>query len=185
MFMAEKLDEGTFESRLANMLDSIDEGSKKLEHWVNKKRKKKIIEGDLDKNIDIDEETESLSDTGTEDVDEDEKIEILTETAPESSYQSSKHQDIVDCIVKAGVRSELFFIDQAKREKAAAGAASSGADGVTSSPANISAEGNPGFVKQKLKYVGRGAAAARSPDTDRDMPPAARPSSCTDDDERN
>lgn len=101
MFMAEKLDEGTFESRLANMLDSIDEGSKKLEHWVNKKRKKKIIEGDLDKNIDIDEETESLSDTGTEDVDEDEKIEILTETAPESSYQSSKPQDTVDFMEQA------------------------------------------------------------------------------------
>ena len=105
MFMAERLDEVTFETRLANVLDSIDEGSKKLEHWINKKRKKKNIEGGLDKNVGIDEgpdeEIESPSETGTEDVDEDEKIEILTETAPESSYQSSKPKGTVDSMEQA------------------------------------------------------------------------------------
>ena len=105
MFMAERLDEVTFETRLANVLDSIDEGSKKLEHWINKKRKKKNIEGGLDKNVGIDEgpdeEIESPSETGTEDVDEDEKVEILTETAPESSYQSSKPKGTVDSMEQA------------------------------------------------------------------------------------
>ncbi|MBR18791.1 MAG: hypothetical protein CMA64_01365, partial [Euryarchaeota archaeon] len=56
VFMAESPGEGTFESRLANVLDSIDEGSKKLEHWVNKKRKKGFVEEDLDKNVEIVEE---------------------------------------------------------------------------------------------------------------------------------
>ena len=56
MFMAESPSEGTFESRLANVLDSIDEGSKKLEHWVNKKRKKGFVEENLDKNVEIGDE---------------------------------------------------------------------------------------------------------------------------------
>ena len=105
MFMAESPSEGTFESRLANVLDSIDEGSKKLEHWVNKKRKKGFVEEDLDKNVEIveelDEVTESLSDAGTEEVDEDEGIEILAEKEPESSYQSSKSKDTVDFMEQA------------------------------------------------------------------------------------
>jgi len=105
VFMAESPSEGTFESRLANVLDSIDEGSKKLEHWVNKKRKKGFVEEDLDKNVEIveelDEVTESLSDAGTEEVDEDEGIEILAEKEPESSYQSSKSKDTVDFMEQA------------------------------------------------------------------------------------
>ena len=105
VFMAESPGEGTFESRLANVLDSIDEGSKKLEHWVNKKRKKGVIEEGLDKNVEIgdepDKETESVSDTGTEDVDEHGKVETLTETAPESSYQSSKPKGTVDFMEQA------------------------------------------------------------------------------------
>ena len=105
MFMAENAGEGTFESRLANVLDSIDEGSKKLEHWVNKKRKKGFVEGGLDKDVEIveepDEVTESLSDTDTEDVDEDVEIEILTEKEPERSYQSLKSQSTVDFMEQA------------------------------------------------------------------------------------
>ncbi len=105
MFMAESPGEGTFESRLANVLDSIDEGSKKLEHWVNKKRKKGFVEEDLDKNVEIveelDEVTESLSDAGTEEVDEDEGIEILAKKEPESSYQSSKSKGTVDFMEQA------------------------------------------------------------------------------------
>jgi len=105
VFMAENAGEGTFESRLANVLDSIDEGSKKLEHWVNKKRKKGFVEGGLDKDVEIveepDEVTESLSDTGTEDVDEDVEIEILTEKEPESSYQSLESQSTVDFMEQA------------------------------------------------------------------------------------
>ena len=105
MFMAENAGEGTCESRLANVLDSIDEGSKKLEHWVNKKRKKGFVEGGLDKDVEIveepDEVTESLSDTDTEDVDEDVEIEILTEKEPERSYQSLKSQSTVDFMEQA------------------------------------------------------------------------------------
>jgi len=105
VFMAENAGEGTFESRLANVLDSIDEGSKKLEHWVNKKRRKGFEEEGLDKNVEIveepDEVTESLSDTGTEDVDEDGEIEILTEKEAESSYQSLKSQSTVDFMEQA------------------------------------------------------------------------------------
>jgi len=105
VFMAENAGEGTFESRLANVLDSIDEGSKKLEHWVNKKRKKGFVEGGLDKDVEIveepDEVTESLSDTDTEDVDEDVEIEILTEKEPERSYQSLKSQSTVDFMEQA------------------------------------------------------------------------------------
>lgn len=76
------------------------------------------------------------------------------------------HQDIVDCIVKAGVRCELFFIDQAKREKAGAASNASTIASTALPPSQSpsatpkSGEGNPDFVKQKLKYVGRGAAAA-------------------------
>jgi len=103
--MAENAGEGTCESRLANVLDSIDEGSKKLEHWVNKKRKKGFVEGGLDKDVEIveepDEVTESLSDTDTEDVDEDVEIEILTEKEPERSYQSLKSQSTVDFMEQA------------------------------------------------------------------------------------
>ena len=105
MFMAESPGEGTFESRLANVLDTIDEGSKKLEHWVNKKRKRRFVEEGLDKNVGIveesDEVTESLSDADTEDVDEDDKFEIPAEKGPESSYQSSKSKGTVDFMEQA------------------------------------------------------------------------------------
>jgi protein arginine N-methyltransferase 2 len=82
----------------------------------------------------------------------------------------SGHQEVVDCMVKAGVRSELFFIEQARKQKAAAAAAdpvvaaaaaaAAAVARATQATATTPAAGNPEFVKQKLKYVGRGAAAA-------------------------
>ena len=100
--MAEGRDEGTFESRLANVLDSIDESSKKMEHWVNKIRGKEST-GEVSEEDVISEEAneflEPSSDTGAKNVEDADFLPV--EESPEPSYESPEPQDSVDFMEQA------------------------------------------------------------------------------------
>ncbi len=100
--MAEGRDEGTFESRLANVLDSIDESSKKMEHWVNKIRRKESDGEVLEEDViseEANEVLESSSDTGAKNLEDADFLPV--EESPEPSYESPEPQDSVDFMEQA------------------------------------------------------------------------------------